>query len=82
MNVDVTFLGQKLTNALVVPTVAIVTQEGETGVMIVGKKNQPEFKPVKIGLTIRDKTQVLGGLTPEDRVFIDLPEEKGKKRDE
>jgi HlyD family secretion protein len=77
MNVDVTFLGQKLTNALVVPTVAIVTQEGETGVMIVGKKNQPEFKPVKIGLTIRDKTQVLGGLTPEDRVFIDLPEEKG-----
>jgi HlyD family secretion protein len=28
MNVDLTFLGEQLSNALVVPTVAIVTQEG------------------------------------------------------
>lgn len=75
MNVDVTFLGQELDNALVVPTVAIVTQEGETGVMKLNSENEPEFTPATIGLTIEDQTQILEGLTPEDRVFIDLPED-------
>ena len=80
MNVDVTFLGQELKDTLVVPTVAIVTQEGETGVMIINEDNKPEFKPVTIGLTLRDKTQVLDGLSTEDRVFIDLPEERRIRR--
>ena len=80
MNVDVTFLGQKLKDTLVVPTVAIVTQEGETGVMIVNEDNKPEFKPVTIGLTLRDKTQVLEGLSNKDRVFIDLPKERKIRR--
>lgn len=74
MNVDVTFIGQELEDTLVVPTVAIVTQAGETGVMILNKDQKPEFKPVTIGLTLEDKTQVLEGLTPQERVFIDLPE--------
>ncbi len=74
MNVDVTFLGKELTNTLVVPTVAIVTQEGQTGVMILNDQNQPEFKPVKIGLTLQDKTQIIEGITSEERVFIDLPQ--------
>ena len=80
MNVDVTFLGQELTNTLVVPTVAIVTQQGETGVMIVNQENEPEFKPVTIGLTLKDKTQILDGLTTKERVFIDLPEDPKAKR--
>lgn len=75
MNVDVTFLGQELTDIVVVPTVAIVTQEGQTGVMILNEQNQPEFKPVTIGLTLQDKTQIIEGITPEARVFIDLPQE-------
>ena len=75
MNVDVTFLGQELNNTLVVPTVAIVTQEGETGVMKLNSEGKPEFTPVTIGLTIKDQTQIIEGVTPEDRVFIDLPEE-------
>ncbi len=74
MNVDVTFLGQELQDTLVVPTVAIVTQEGEIGVMVLNEQNQPEFKPVKIGLTLQDKTQILEGITSEDKVFIDLPQ--------
>jgi HlyD family secretion protein len=81
MNVDVTFLGKELNNALVVPTVAIVTQEGQTGVMVVGDKDKPKFKPVTIGVSIKDKTQILSGLTPGEKVFIDLPEEKGKKEE-
>ena len=78
MNVDVTFLGQELKNSLVVPTVAIVTQEGATGVMILNEKNKPEFMPVKIGLTLQDKTQILEGVKADDRVFIDMPDQ-GRK---
>lgn len=74
MNVDVTFLGQPLSNALVVPTVAIVTQEGETGVMVPDAESQPQFKPVTVGLVLDDRAQILSGLTPGERVFIDLPE--------
>lgn len=80
MNVDVTFLGQELDNVLVVPTVAIVTQKGETGVMKVNSQNKPEFTPVTIGLTIKDKTQILEGVTPEERVFIDLPEDSREEK--
>ena len=76
MNVDVTFLGQQISNALVVPTVAIVTEAGETGVMVPDANDQPEFKPVTIGLSLQNQTQILSGLTPDDRVFIDLPEDK------
>ncbi|MGF1542826.1 MAG: efflux RND transporter periplasmic adaptor subunit [Pleurocapsa sp.] len=79
MNVDATFLGQKLNDTLVVPTVAIVTEQGETGVMILNEDNQPEFKPVKIGLTIGDKTQIIEGIDSQARVFIDLPEKKGSR---
>lgn len=79
MNVDVTFLGQQLSDALVIPTVAIVTQEGETGVMVPDAENNPEFKPVSIGLVLDDKTEILSGLEPGERVFIDLPKPKEKK---
>lgn len=79
MNVDVTFLGEELSDTLVVPTVAIVTEKGETGVMIVNEQDRPEFTPVKIGLTLQNKTQILEGLDGDERVFIDLPEEKGRK---
>jgi HlyD family secretion protein len=75
MNVDVTFLGQQIAGALVVPTVAIVTREGKTGVMVPNINNQPEFKPVTIGLTLNDQTQILQGLLPGDRVYLDLPKD-------
>jgi HlyD family secretion protein len=78
MNVDVIFLGDKINNALVVPTVAIVTEEGKTGVMILGKDKQPEFKPVTVGITLEDQTQILQGLSPREKVFIDLPKTGNK----
>ncbi|MGL6340645.1 MAG: efflux RND transporter periplasmic adaptor subunit [Waterburya sp.] len=74
MNVDVTFLGKKLNDSLVVPTVAIFTENGEQGVMIPGEDNQPQFQPVKVGLYLGDKTQILNGIKPNQRVFIELPE--------
>ncbi len=80
MNVDTRFLGEQVQNALVVPTVAIVTEKGQTGVLIPGENNKPTFKPVTIGQTSQDKTQIIEGLTPQERVFINLP--PGVKREE
>jgi len=75
MNVDVTFLGEELADTLVIPTVAVVTRQGETGVIILNEEEEPEFQPVTLGLTIDNQTQILKGLETSDRVFIDLPEE-------
>lgn len=80
MNVDVIFLGQQLKDTLVVPITAIVTQNGETGVLIPGKDNKPFFKPVTIGTTTGNQTQILSGLTAGQRVFTELPE--GQKLDQ
>lgn len=77
MNVDLRFVGQKLSNALVVPTVAIVTNKGQTGVLVPDEKKQPKFQPVTVGSTIGNKIQILEGAKAGDRVFIELPQ--GKK---
>jgi HlyD family secretion protein len=84
MNVDVTFLGERISNALVIPTVAIATQNGQPGVMVPDADNKPKFQPVTTGATSQDQTQiqVLEGLKLGQRVFIDLPEEFNKKKKE
>ena len=82
MNVDVTFIGKELTDSLVVPTVAIFTENGEQGVMIPGENNQPRFQPVKIGLYLGDKTQILEGIDANQKVFIDLPEESRRREED
>ncbi|MBD2315092.1 efflux RND transporter periplasmic adaptor subunit [Desertifilum sp. FACHB-1129] len=73
MNVDLKFLGEQLEDALVVPTVAIVTNRGQTGVLIPDANNQPQFKPVAVGSTIGNQIQILDGLQTGDRVFVELP---------
>ena len=77
MNVDLRFVGQKLSNALVVPTVAIVTNKGQTGVLVPDEKKQPKFQAVTVGSTIGNKIQILEGAKAGDRVFTELPQ--GKK---
>lgn len=73
MNVDVTFLGEGLVESLVVPTVAIVTEKGEAGVLVPDANGRPVFRAITPGLSLEDKTQVLQGLRPGERVFINLP---------
>ncbi|MGK7957783.1 MAG: efflux transporter periplasmic adaptor subunit, partial [Crocosphaera sp.] len=63
----------------VVPTVAIVTKNGETGVMVADENDKPQFQSVTIGQVLEEKTQILSGLTPGERVFIDLPEDEKNK---
>jgi HlyD family secretion protein len=73
MNSDLTFLGKTVRDALVVPTVAIATQKGQTGVYIPDKENKPKFQPITIGSTVQNKTQVVEGLSSGQKVFIDFP---------
>lgn len=80
MNVDVTFIGKELSDSLVVPTVAIFTEDGKQGVMIPDQNDQPVFKPVKVGIYLGEQTQILEGVKANQQVFIDLPE--SKKRDQ
>lgn len=73
MNADVTFVGDRVQDALVVPTVAIVTQRGDTGVLIPGENDRPRFTPVALGTAVGDKMQLLEGVSEGDRVFVELP---------
>lgn len=73
MNVEATFLGEELTNVLTVPTVAIVTEDGQTGVMIPDENSEPKFQPVTIGVSVDDRTEIIRGLLPGERVFLNLP---------
>lgn len=74
MNVDVTFLGDEVDGALLVPTVAIVTQNGETGVLVPNEEETKiRFQRVVIGQSVEGQTQILEGVEAGDRVFVDLP---------
>lgn len=73
MNIDAVFIGKKIENALTVPTVAITTNRGEIGVMVIGDRGEAEFQPIKVGLSQDGQTQIIQGLESSDRVFIDSP---------
>lgn len=73
MTVTVAFIGDQLAEALVVPTVAVVTQGGQTGVLVPDQGRNLAFQSVTLGPQVGEKIQILSGLQPGDRVFIDLP---------
>lgn len=73
MNTTVAFIGDRLEEALVIPAVSIITQGGETGVLVPGEKGNAEFEPVVLGTQSGDRIQIIDGLEEGDRVFIDLP---------
>lgn len=73
MNVNAMFIGDELTGALVVPAVSIITQGGESGVLVPGENGRAQFEPVVLGAAVGERIQVVDGLEEGDRVFIDLP---------
>ena len=73
MTADIDFQTGQLQARTLVPTVAIVTETGRPGVLRVGKEQQPTFQPVELGASSGKDTQILSGLEPNTRVFIDLP---------
>ncbi|MBN3938560.1 MAG: efflux RND transporter periplasmic adaptor subunit [Nostoc sp.] len=75
LNVDLTFLGDRVNNALVLPTVSIVTEKGKTGVLVPDAKNKPQFREVTVGAQIQEQTQILEGVKEGDRIFVNPPKD-------
>jgi HlyD family secretion protein len=75
MNVSARFVAGRMEDAILVPTVCIVSRHGKTGVLIPEGDGNPTFKPVKTGPTTGTKTVVLRGLNSGDTVFIGLSKE-------
>ncbi|MBW4516665.1 MAG: efflux RND transporter periplasmic adaptor subunit [Timaviella obliquedivisa GSE-PSE-MK23-08B] len=73
MNADVVFLGNEVPSAVVVPTVAIVTKDGKTGVLVPDEDNKPQFRDIVPGIAVDDQTQVLQGLKAGEEIFTDIP---------
>lgn len=73
MTADIDFQTGTLQARTLVPTVAIVTEDGRPGVLLVGKGQEPTFQPVELGASSGKNTQILTGLENGTRVFIDLP---------
>lgn len=80
MTAEIDFQIGRVPPQTLVPTVAVVTEDGRPGVLLVGQGNQPRFQPVELGMSSGRSTQILNGLAPGTRVFIDLPPWANKKR--
>lgn len=81
MTADVDFQTGQSAPKTLVPTVAIVTEAGEPGVLLVGQDKQPTFSPVELGSSSGDQTAILNGIEPGTPVFIDLPPWANRNRD-
>ena len=73
MNFTANFLVGRRDNALLVPTSAIVSQEGGTGVLLHQAGGKPRFQPVRVGATVGPQTEVLSGIKAGQRVYISFP---------
>ena len=73
MTADVNFQTGRTAASTLVPTVAIVTEKGQSGVLLVGKDEEPTFQPVQLGASSGDRSAILSGVKPGTRVCIDLP---------
>lgn len=77
MSTHVDFNVGNLNNVVVIPTVAIVRQDGTSGVLVFGGEQgnrRRQFRPIKTGVTVDDKTVVLSGLKEGERVLISFPQ--------
>jgi len=63
--------GRSLSNALLVPTMAIQTADDGTtkSVMVIGNDGKAHKRPVKLGIQTAENVQILEGVTPADNVI-------------
>ncbi len=80
MNVSAKFIAGTERNAMLVPTVAIVSRKGQPGVLVVsGTGKEPEWKAVTVGPSVDNKTVVRSGLNDGDRIAMGLGKEQLEK---
>ncbi|WP_269623202.1 efflux RND transporter periplasmic adaptor subunit [Prochlorococcus marinus] len=80
MTVDIEFKVSQSALSTIVPTVSIVTKDGEPGLLIVGENKEPVFQKVDLGSSSGNKTAIIKGINPGDKIFIDIPPWSKKKR--
>ena len=73
MTADLEFKVVGKEEKVLVPTVSIVTEKGEKGILKVDKNNTPKFEKIEIGISSGNKTSVIDGLEPGELIFIDIP---------
>ncbi len=73
LNVTVNFIAGQLKEALVVPTTAIISKDGKTGILVPDAKKEPTFRAVIPGQSLGDKTQIVSGLSSGEKIFSKLP---------
>lgn len=73
LNVTVNFIAGQLNGALVVPTTAIISKDGKTGILVPDAKKGPTFRAVIPGQSLGDKTQIVSGLSSGEKIFSKLP---------
>lgn len=74
MSVEVEIQVGQLNSAITAPSAAIVRQpDGSTGVYVVGTDQKPVFKPVQVGTTVNDRSEIKSGLTGTEQVLISFP---------
>jgi len=73
MTADLEFRVEGNEEKILVPTVSIVTEKGEKGILKVDKKNYPKFEKIEIGISSGNITSVIDGLEPGEQIFIDIP---------
>ena len=73
MTADLEFRVEGNEEKILVPTVSIVTEKGEKGILKVDKNNSPKFEKIEIGISSGNKTSVIDGLEPGEQIFIDIP---------
>lgn len=56
--------------ALVVPQEAVLVQNGQTGVFVVGAENVVRFQPVQTGLAAEGRVEIVSGLKTGDLVVV------------
>jgi HlyD family secretion protein len=79
MNVTATFQVGQIPNAMVVPTVAVVREQGNTGVFVVAPNGDPTFIGIATGANVNGKTEVKSGLKGTERVLLSFPPGKRPK---
>ncbi len=73
MNLTARFLVGTRPAALLIPTPAIVSEQGGTGVYVQRGDEGGEFRRIRVGATVGSRTEVLNGLSVGERVYTSQP---------
>ena len=73
MTADLEFRVEGNEEKILVPTVSIVTEKGEKGILKVDKNNSPKFEKIEIGISSGNNCLLYTSPSPRDRTRSRMP---------